>query len=559
MWSNEANVYDNNTSSYASNSPQTPWGQFIELTLASAIYCNSVRVKSDFGYGAVDKVDIDVWNGTSWVDVHEGVITDCVWTELPFSGESNVTIARFRFHYLHTSYTFWLYELQLWEGSPPAPPTAQTNDATSVTATSAILHGEIISEGSSTCQSRFDYGLTTSYGSTTSWGGSLTTGETFGYSISGLTSGNTYHFRAWALNDEDSANGSDNTFSTGSPGSGWMSPTSTTDPDGNWENEINVYDDELTTYAQHYHDINDPDGTWSSFIYLIPPTSITSDKIRYYARKGSNMLNIDIDVYDGATWTGVYQGTYADNTWETKAFTQRTVIQARVRFQLNANNVGLYWEFYEFDFYSISLNAPTLTWTGEANYVSDGLDPHTGYSSTDFEFRVEYTDADNDGPTVIQVWVDKNGDNDYDDVNEKITLTVASDAAAVKKDGNYTNGEIFSTTINIVYGPNTSNCSYKFVANDGTFAATGTPTNAINLPDVTANPAEVTPAWSKFSLGEVNGGAIGESVLYIGTGASTNNLAAINLSNGNTNWTYSTHHTARAICRPIIIPAVTIR
>jgi len=41
---------------------------------------------------------------------------------------------------------------------------------------------------------------------------------------------------------------------------------------------------------------------------------------------------------------------------------------------------------------------PTLTWTGETGFESDGVNPDTGYSSTFFEYRVMYTDADGDEP-----------------------------------------------------------------------------------------------------------------------------------------------------------------
>ncbi|MBI3802256.1 MAG: hypothetical protein HY282_00650 [Nitrospirae bacterium] len=42
--------------------------------------------------------------------------------------------------------------------------------------------------------------------------------------------------------------------------------------------------------------------------------------------------------------------------------------------------------------------APTLQWTGEANYQTDGLDPETGTADTPFKFRVTYKDADGDLP-----------------------------------------------------------------------------------------------------------------------------------------------------------------
>jgi len=41
---------------------------------------------------------------------------------------------------------------------------------------------------------------------------------------------------------------------------------------------------------------------------------------------------------------------------------------------------------------------PTLTWTGETGFESDGVNPDTGYSNTFFEYRITYTDTDGDEP-----------------------------------------------------------------------------------------------------------------------------------------------------------------
>lgn len=46
-----------------------------------------------------------------------------------------------------------------------------------------------------------------------------------------------------------------------------------------------------------------------------------------------------------------------------------------------------------------SLNsAPLLSWTGEPNYLSDGLNPEAGGLNTTFYFRIKYADINNDAP-----------------------------------------------------------------------------------------------------------------------------------------------------------------
>jgi hypothetical protein len=46
----------------------------------------------------------------------------------------------------------------------------------------------------------------------------------------------------------------------------------------------------------------------------------------------------------------------------------------------------------------VSTNTPQLVWTGEPNYVSDGLHPEIGTPKTTFYFRIRYKDADGNPP-----------------------------------------------------------------------------------------------------------------------------------------------------------------
>ena len=62
QWSNEARAYDENTATYATHNAAVGWQGYLELTLGGAIYCNRVRVFSDFDSYYVDKVSIDVYN-----------------------------------------------------------------------------------------------------------------------------------------------------------------------------------------------------------------------------------------------------------------------------------------------------------------------------------------------------------------------------------------------------------------------------------------------------------------------------------------------------------------
>lgn len=96
-----------------------------------------------------------------------------------------------------------------------AAPTVTTNNASSVTQTSATLRGYLNNDGGEACLYRFQWGLTTSYGNATWWRGWKTSGQSFSESISGLSPDTTYHFRAQANNSAGTSSGGDRTFTTG--------------------------------------------------------------------------------------------------------------------------------------------------------------------------------------------------------------------------------------------------------------------------------------------------------------------------------------------------------
>ena len=118
--------------------------------------------------------------------------------------------------------------------------------------------------------------------------------------------------------------------------------------------------------------------------------------------------------------------------------------------------------------FQVITQAPTLEWTGETNYTSDGVNPDSAGSGSNFVFRVTYTDTNNDAPSSIQVWVDRNDDGDYLDTNEKQAMTL------VGGDSDYTNGELYTKSITLSYAGDGS-YNYHFYASDGTADATGSP------------------------------------------------------------------------------------
>ncbi len=147
---------------------------------------------------------------------------------------------------------------------------------------------------------------------------------------------------------------------------------------------------------------------------------------------------------------------------------------------------------------------PTLSWTGEPNYVADGLDPEVGTNRTAFSCRVAYADADGDPPTQIQVKIEKPLGTPWG------TFPMAF-AGWVGAPNNYTAGAIFmfSTTL-----PAGTDFWYSFRATDGWDWATGLPTVPIDAPDVVPDSPPVAVAQASPTVAHM-----GDVISFDATGS----------------------------------------
>jgi hypothetical protein len=133
-----------------------------------------------------------------------------------------------------------------------------------------------------------------------------------------------------------------------------------------------------------------------------------------------------------------------------------------------------------FNYYYVGPNkAPTLSFTGEQGYQTDGLNPEGNSSALTYTYRVDYTDADNDPPTpgYPEVWIDRDMNGDFNGPNEHISMSQANPA-----DTTYTDGKryTYSTTFNVL-----GTYHYAFRAVDEkNFRATGTPNNVMSGPKI---------------------------------------------------------------------------
>lgn len=144
---------------------------------------------------------------------------------------------------------------------------------------------------------------------------------------------------------------------------------------------------------------------------------------------------------------------------------------------------------------------PVLDWAGDADYVSDGVDPDEGVDGGAFIFRVKYSDIDGMPAVLAQVWIDKDDDYLYDDT-EKFNMT---------KEGvgtDYQGGEIYASAPITVNSATDERFRFRFYFTDGKDDATGAPA-VINLAkdrysryfDINGNPTTITTATAAATPG----------------------------------------------------------
>ncbi|MCX6764485.1 MAG: type II secretion system protein [Candidatus Nealsonbacteria bacterium] len=352
QWSNEPNVYDGDIGTYASNNyGSSGWGQFIVVTLPGPIVSDRVRINADYMDSDITEVDVDVFEGGTWVHVFQGGNENdwnCKWVELSFAKSATVTKARFRYNYKRGGFYYWLYEFQFYETSLTInPPACATQDAISVEENTANLLGLVINDGGEPCQYRFQYGKTIVYGNNTDWKSGKITGDGFNESIFSLDNSSEYHFQAQVKNSAGTVDCGDKAFTTAPASTGWVLPTGYADPDNKWGDETYAFDGYTITYARSYHNIGDPQ--WSSFIYFTH-LAMVSNKLRFSARGGSQVSSVDVDVFKDGIWVHVFEGAFNDKQWTEESFSEGVVSQARIRFYATLANEGFYWQLYEFDF-----------------------------------------------------------------------------------------------------------------------------------------------------------------------------------------------------------------
>ena len=180
---------------------------------------------------------------------------------------------------------------------------------------------------------------------------------------------------------------------------------------------------------------------------------------------------------EGTLWVGGPTDMWGLNDW-----TASELSNGNFRVRITSSS---YWGNRDFflDWVAVRITynvAPTLSYSAQTGY-EDGLEPNTGDPGDTFTYKVVYTDADNDAPSYVRVYIDS--------TTAFQTMSRDASASGALYDGNYANGEqyIYSTTLA------GGNHTYYFAARDSGGATARLPGSGnLSGPNVSAPPPAPT-------------------------------------------------------------------
>ncbi len=171
---------------------------------------------------------------------------------------------------------------------------------------------------------------------------------------------------------------------------------------------------------------------------------------------------------------------------------------------------------------------PVLSWAGTTGFVSDGVEPDSGYDDTTFEFRVKYIDADGDQPVGVFVHIYLDGQP-----------IAGSPFELEHVSGTPQDGAIYARGI-VLQRASADGYTYKFSASDGILAASGEPTSEHQGPSVQYRPhlAYVGTAGYERDGVEPQAAAVGARfrfrVTYLHRGGVEPQFIRLHVARGNT-------------------------
>lgn len=95
----------------------------------------------------------------------------------------------------------------------------------------------------------------------------------------------------------------------------WETADSHDDPDGDWFDEANAYDDDTGTYAYGYSRYS----AWEGYLYLYYDDPVLSDRVRGWVTGPCDKIEVSVREYGGG-WEEIYEGAWDTADWVERTF-----------------------------------------------------------------------------------------------------------------------------------------------------------------------------------------------------------------------------------------------
>ena len=145
------------------------------------------------------------------------------------------------------------------------------------------------------------------------------------------------------------------------------------------------------------------------------------------------------------------------------------------------------------DLWGATNTPPALSWTGEPNYVADGLNPENGSTATFFVYRVTYSDSDGDPPAKLQLLIESPLGSLWRGLNLSVSVWM-------RLPYNFTAGATYSVAVTLPPGVD---WWYRFNASDGRDWAIGPPAAPTDAPDVVSDEPPTGVAATSGTTGHI--------------------------------------------------------
>ncbi|MGA1868622.1 MAG: hypothetical protein ACMUJM_08730 [bacterium] len=167
----------------------------------------------------------------------------------------------------------------------------------------------------------------------------------------------------------------------------------------------------------------------------------------------------------------------------------------------NEGSIFLAWEEHtssDIDLYGqiiIFSNPPILSFTNEPEFIDTAVSPTEGDNNTLFNFRVKYSHFDGKEPSVMQVLIDGDNDEEYTSPED---IVADMSLASLENNPDYKTGVIYSAEVYLPL-PEPGDIRYRFFFSDDKEAALGKAVEGGFIKLKYSTPRLIWPDWEGYS------------------------------------------------------------